>query len=51
MPNSIEGDYLTKLFELNIKEKLGDIAQEKKSSSCKSIKNIGIKEPRAIMRH
>ncbi len=30
IPNSVEVDYLTKLFELNIKEKLGDIAQEKK---------------------
>ena len=31
MPNTLESDYLKKLFELNIKEKLGDISQEKKA--------------------
>jgi len=31
LPISLENDYLKKLFELNIQEKLGEIAQEKKA--------------------
>ncbi|AOO65003.1 hypothetical protein [Sulfurospirillum halorespirans] len=43
MVSSTEEDYLKKLFELNIKEKLGDISQEQKATLFKIDKQYRIK--------
>ncbi|WP_263832645.1 hypothetical protein [Sulfurospirillum oryzae] len=43
MPTSFESDYLKKLFELNIKEKLGDISEERKAILFKIDKQYRIK--------